>query len=291
MGLALANGDDNGSLTRDHDEKVLGTADYLAPEQARDSHRADARSDVYSLGCTLYYLLIGKAPYATGTLAERLRAHMNAPPPNILEQRADVPTPIAELYFRMMEKHPDARPQTAQEVADTLASWLASSPVTPRQAGRADPPRRPLRRQSGDGNSTTGPRRQPGQVFRSGPGSASGAGSGSDPLAAGEPSGSSSNGGGSQGGPGGEGLPWIDTTSTPPRKGSGTRGATSTAARSTAPPPAPAGDAPEARPRAAIQTGWTDLQIMGLPILFWILFLGGIATASALAAAFLRTRV
>ena len=118
LGLALAGGDEDGSLTREHDEKVLGTADYLAPEQATDSHKADRRSDVYSLGCTLYYLLIGKAPFATGKLSDRLQSHLHKPPPNLLDDRPDVPIAITELYFRMLEKHPDGRPQSAREVAD-----------------------------------------------------------------------------------------------------------------------------------------------------------------------------
>ncbi|MFM7291779.1 MAG: serine/threonine-protein kinase, partial [Planctomycetia bacterium] len=121
LGLALANDDDDdASLTKEHDEKVLGTADYLAPEQAKDSHKADRRSDIYSLGCSLYYLLVGRAPFAKGSLAERIRAHMNEPAPNLLDARPDAPAAIVELYFRMMEKHPDARYQTAQEVADAL---------------------------------------------------------------------------------------------------------------------------------------------------------------------------
>jgi serine/threonine-protein kinase len=126
LGLALASDDEEASLTRAHDEKVLGTADFLAPEQARDSHKADRRSDIYSLGCTLCYLLTKEAPYAKGTLAERIRAHMNEPPPNLLERRGDVPPAIAEIYFRMLEKHLDARQQMAQEIADSLGAWLAS---------------------------------------------------------------------------------------------------------------------------------------------------------------------
>ena len=153
LGLALANDDEDGSLTKEHDEKVLGTADYLSPEQARNSHLADRRSDIYSLGCTLYYLLVGRAPFANGSLAERIRAHMNEPAPNPLDTRPDVPNAIVELYFRMMEKHPDARQQTAQEVADSLAVWLATA-----EAGtgrpRAEPPSRSsLRRTTG---TTTG---------------------------------------------------------------------------------------------------------------------------------------
>jgi len=181
LGLALADDDDqDGSLTREHDEKVLGTADYLAPEQATDSHAADRRSDIYALGCTLHYLLIGRAPFAKGKLAERIQAHARRPAPNIVEERTDVPPAIADLYFRMMEKHPDARPQTAQEVADALArrppgapSPSAAPPLpVARFRRQAHPsarndhaqwpeqqrwPRRPPRRQRGLGRRRPGP--------------------------------------------------------------------------------------------------------------------------------------
>jgi serine/threonine protein kinase len=155
LGLAFAGSEEEDSLTREHNEKVLGTADYLAPEQARDSHAADRRSDIYALGCTLYYLLVGKPPFAKGTLAERIQAHLHQPPANLLVDAPGVPPAIADLYFRMLEKHPDARPQTAKEIAESLDAWLRSA--APAAGGTAPLPRRELPRRTGPGDSGVRP--------------------------------------------------------------------------------------------------------------------------------------
>ena len=127
LGLAKTRTDDDeaASLTMEFHEKTLGTADFVAPEQAADSHTADRRADIYSLGCTLYYLLVGRAPFAAGSIKDRLKSQLHAKPPNPVEDRPDVPADLAEYYFRLMEKSPAARPQTAKEVADTLQAWLA----------------------------------------------------------------------------------------------------------------------------------------------------------------------
>lgn len=181
LGLAKTRDDDEAaSLTQEFNEKVLGTADYLAPEQTVNSHDVDRRSDIYALGCTLYFLLIGRAPFAKGSIKERMQAQRHSVAPNPLEERPEIPAAIAEIYFRMMEKDPAARQQTAQEVADSLKAWLGQQALAA-QRPRTDGSRRPSARRTG-GSSTTIPRLPPpGKVYRSGPGSSSGGSSGSFP--------------------------------------------------------------------------------------------------------------
>ncbi len=115
---------DENPITLRHDEKVLGTADYLAPEQALDSHQVDARADIYSLGCTMYFLLTGRPPFNEGTLAQRLMWHQTKEPAAIVETRSDVPGPLADVVAKMMSKDPDDRFQTATEVGEQLSVWL-----------------------------------------------------------------------------------------------------------------------------------------------------------------------
>jgi serine/threonine-protein kinase len=126
MGLARFINEQQTSLTRMHDENVLGTADYLAPEQAKDSHTADHRADIYSLGCTLYYLLTGHPPFRDGSLAQRILKHQTQTPSSIFEDRSDAPQALVDVCMRMMAKQPAARFQTALEVAQTLGKWLTA---------------------------------------------------------------------------------------------------------------------------------------------------------------------
>lgn len=124
MGLARLI-DDEASLTLENNENVLGTADYLAPEQALNSHKADARADIYSLGCTLYFLLTGHPPFPEGTISERLLKHQVEQAPSIFKDRPDAPSTLITICNRMMAKKPDDRYQSAAEVEQRLAEWLA----------------------------------------------------------------------------------------------------------------------------------------------------------------------
>lgn len=125
MGLAKFSNSDKASLTIAHDENVLGTADYLAPEQALNSHTVDRRADIYSLGCTLYFLLTGHPPFPEGTLPQRLMMHQTKAPAAVTVDRPDAPFTLVAICERMMEKSPEDRYQTAGEVRNALLSWLA----------------------------------------------------------------------------------------------------------------------------------------------------------------------
>lgn len=131
MGLALMDEDqsDLAGLTDKHNEKVLGTADYLAPEQALNSHEIDGRADIYGLGCTLYYMLTGHPPFPEGTLAQRIAQHQSTMPPDIRLDRPDCPERLGSICFKMLQKNPEHRFQTAIEVARELESWLHSQGV------------------------------------------------------------------------------------------------------------------------------------------------------------------
>src|SRR5437762_9273537 len=92
---------------------MLGTFDYISPEQARDPRSADVRSDIYSLGCTLFYMLAGQPPFPDGTAVQKLIRHNSDEPPDLRLFRPDIPSQVAGLVSRMLAKRPAQRPQTA----------------------------------------------------------------------------------------------------------------------------------------------------------------------------------
>ncbi len=106
--------------------QAMGTADYMAPEQASDSRSVDIRADLYSLGCTLYKLLSGRAPFSgpdCRTTLEKLNAHVHQPARSIRQLVPDVPEGLAALLDRLLAKDPDDRPATPAEVAEAIARW------------------------------------------------------------------------------------------------------------------------------------------------------------------------
>jgi serine/threonine protein kinase len=106
---------------------ILGTVDFMAPEQADNARKADIRSDIYSLGCTLYYLLAGRVPFPEGTIVQRVMAHVTQEPPPIAKLRAGLPAGLIAVLDRMLEKDPAKRYQTPAEAAEVLSKCLTTA--------------------------------------------------------------------------------------------------------------------------------------------------------------------
>jgi serine/threonine protein kinase len=126
LGLALFSDNEQASLTIEHNENVLGTADYLAPEQARNSHKIDHKADIYGLGCSLYFVLTGRPPFPDGTLAQRIAKHQSEMPEDIRKLRPDCPRDLADICMKMMQKRPEKRYANMHEIAVALENWLAN---------------------------------------------------------------------------------------------------------------------------------------------------------------------
>lgn len=110
---------------------VMGTPDYLAPEQARNSHDVDIRADIYSLGCTLYFALTGKPPFAQSRTAfDKVLAHTQSEPPCLTQFRDDLPDGVLEIVAKMMSKKPADRYATPAEVATVLLPFTKFAPST-----------------------------------------------------------------------------------------------------------------------------------------------------------------
>ena len=147
MGLARFFKDHADLLTLKFDDKiVLGTADYVAPEQVANSHTVDIRADIYALGASLYFLLAGHPPFPTGTVSQKLLWHRTKEPAPIKQVRPEVPDAVAAIIARMMSKDPKARYQTPAQVAAELESLVpAEVPLpAPEEMPRLSPAAREL---------------------------------------------------------------------------------------------------------------------------------------------------
>ena len=188
MGLARIDGGLGGDVKQadlTNSGAMMGTVDYMSPEQAMDSKHADARSDIYSLGCTLFYLLMGHVPFGADTMMKRLTAHQNAPIPDLSEEwrvrsgeqdhrelSSSSHSPLRTLnsvFKRMVAKKPEDRPQTMLQVIADLERCLKSNAPTVSVDGSSNPlanagsgnePQQFLRPLSGESSGTasrTGP--------------------------------------------------------------------------------------------------------------------------------------
>ena len=126
LDMGLARFDDGGEgLTGT--EQVMGTVDYMSPEQAAQTKGVDARADIYSLGCTLWYLLTASKLYDGETLISRMLKHREEPIPSLMQQRDDVPWGLEQLFRRMVGKRTEDRPQSMDEVVAELEKLRGQS--------------------------------------------------------------------------------------------------------------------------------------------------------------------
>ena len=102
---------------------LVGTADYLAPETIRQPTKVLPVSDVYSLGCTLYYAVTGKVPFPGGNTADKIRRHLDETPLNPLHFNPDLPEAFCDAIAAMMDKNPDTRTPSASAVVELLRPW------------------------------------------------------------------------------------------------------------------------------------------------------------------------
>lgn len=138
LGLALIATEAEKTTELTAANQAFGTPDYIAPEQCEDAHAVDARCDLYALGCTLYFLLVGKAPFDDPrrvSFIQKITAHVTAPPPDLKAQRPDVPDGLVAVYLRLMEKRPADRYQTAAELIEALTPF-----ANPKATPASEPP-------------------------------------------------------------------------------------------------------------------------------------------------------
>ncbi|MCE9529661.1 MAG: serine/threonine protein kinase [Planctomycetes bacterium] len=110
---------------------VVGTMDYIAPEQVEDGSRVDARADLYALGCTMYFALTGQPPFPGGTSIEKMQKQRSAFAEPIPDLNPTVPAEFARIIERLMNKNPAKRYQTAEQVREALLTWTSGDAEKP----------------------------------------------------------------------------------------------------------------------------------------------------------------
>jgi len=146
LGLALLRADESIGREMTGEGQMMGTADYIAPEQATDAHSVDIRADIYSLGCTLYKLLTGQVPFADAPHTKPLEvvlAHLQKPVPSVRCLRPDLPQELASIIERMTAKAPAGRFATPAEVATAVAPFAAGHDLTRLMTETAEPTAEP----------------------------------------------------------------------------------------------------------------------------------------------------
>jgi serine/threonine protein kinase len=125
FGLAKVTSEGQGDTGLTREGQRLGTPDYIDPEQIRDAQSADIRADIYSLGCTLYYLLAGRPPFAADNLWDLCQAHFSMDAEPLNHVRPEVPRDLAGVVGKMMAKQPERRYQSPIEVAKALKPFFS----------------------------------------------------------------------------------------------------------------------------------------------------------------------
>ena len=125
MGTARFGGEEKKEENLTQTGVIMGTVNYMSPEQARDAHSVDYRTDIYSLGCTFYYLLTGK-PLYEGDMIKTLLAHAREPIPSLQEYDHHIPSWVDETLKRMLAKNPDDRFQSIGELIESIELGVRS---------------------------------------------------------------------------------------------------------------------------------------------------------------------
>jgi serine/threonine protein kinase len=128
LGLAIVEGEDLADFRVVGGKGyIVGTMDYIAPEQTANSATVDRRADIYSLGCTLYFAVTGRPPVPGGTTKEKIRRQRREEPESLLDLKPSIPVPFVILIRQMMAKDPAERPATAAEVVRRLQPWAGDA--------------------------------------------------------------------------------------------------------------------------------------------------------------------